>query len=184
MEKFGEEEKPKINSPKDFDDLNILKSIFEHRVNFFLQKSVTKLASLVEKKEHQMTAWNKSQPFFLQNLARAYGENYTFNCFKEKLENMQSSSTKDVLFKFLKLYSLVIFENDSGNLRYDNFIESETFDIIKDEILELCEQLKDEVIGILDIISFPDFVLDAPFGASDGKYMERYFNKILNFKFK
>jgi len=53
-------------------------------------------------------------------------------------------------------------------LRENDFIKAESFDLIKDEMLELCKILLSEFISIIDIIAPPDFILGAPLGfASD-----------------
>ena len=78
-------------------------------------------------------------------------------------------------------FSLTIFENDSGVLRNDDFMSSDSIYVIKEEVLDLCNELKEEMIGILDVIAPPDEVLQAPMGRSDGKMYESYLNKVFAF---
>jgi acyl-CoA oxidase len=184
-----------LSSGKDLDDINLLQKIFEFRINFHLQKTVMKLADRVEdKKDGVMTAWNNSQVFYIQNMAKAYIEYFVFNAFKERIESIekldlkslnksseQIQSTKKVLFKFLKLYSLTIFDLDNGTLRNEDFLASDSLYIIKEEILELCSELKNEMISILEIIAPPDEILQAPMGRSDGRMYESYLNKVFAF---
>lgn len=129
-----------------------------------------------------MNAWNSTQSFLLQNLAKTYAENYILHCYIETINKIEDKGTKTMITKFLTLYCLTVFDSDVGILRTYNFINDQAIYIIKEEILKLCEELQNEVIGIFDVISPPNFILSSAFGTSDGKMYENYFNKILNFK--
>lgn len=155
--------------------------MFFFKANLLLRKSVEKLALLAVTEKQPLNMWNKSQSFYIQNLGKTYTEIYIYDCFKKIVDKCQDKNTKIMLFKFLKLYSLTIFENDFGLLRHNDFISSEAPFIIREEILSLCNDLKNELIGILDVISPPDFILNSAFGLSDGKMIENYFNKIMNY---
>jgi acyl-CoA oxidase len=178
-----------LASGKDLDCFALLKRMFEFRINFHLQKTVMKLADRVEdKKDGLMTAWNNSQVFYIQNLVKSYSDYYVFNAFRNNIDSIEklgikknTESTKKMLLKFLKLFALTIFENDSGVLRNDDFMTSDSIYVIKEEVLDLCNELKEEMIGILDIIAPPDEVLQAPMGRSDGKMYESYLNKVFAF---
>jgi acyl-CoA oxidase len=174
-------EKIEINDKKDLDDVNLLSNIFEHRINTVLQKAVQRLATEVGKKNDLIVSWNNSQVFYIQILSKCYIENFVFDSFRQLIENIDNLSTKNMMLKFLKLYSLVVFDNDIGSLRNEDYISSDAVYVIKDEILSLCDNLKDELIGILDIIAAPDEILNCPLGFSNGTNYDSYFNKILDY---
>jgi hypothetical protein len=54
--------------------------------------------------------------------------------------------------------------------------------VIKDLILQLSLELKDETIGILDALAPPDEVLGSPFGQSDGDIYNAYLKQIYSSK--
>jgi hypothetical protein len=70
------------------------------------------------------------------------------------------------------LFALVQLERDMVYLRENDFISSESCDLIRNEILELNNNLKDHAVTICDAISPPDEVLGSPLGHSDGKVIE------------
>jgi len=38
--------------------------------------------------------------------------------------------------------------------------------------------LKEEAVGLIDVVAPPDFALGSPFGASDGDIYNRYLNQV------
>ena len=187
FETLSDKPSVRITSAADLDDFSQLKRIFEYKINFNLQRTVMKLSSRVEeKKDELLVAWNNSQVYYIQPLVKSYIENFVFDSFRGRIESIQgtnesTASTKKMLGKFLKLYSLSIFNSDMTVLRNEDYLSSESVYIIKEEILDLCESLKDEFIGIIDCIAAPDEVLNAPLGRSDGRIWESYLNKVFAF---
>jgi len=161
--------KMQINSQADLQNLDNLISMLEFRVNLLLQKSVGRLAEKIGTKKSSFEAWNDTQVFYLQNMARAWGELYVFNCFKEKINSITDSPTKKVLVKLLCLFALVQLERDMVYLRENDFIGSDACDMIRNEIIDLNDHLKDHIVTIIDAISPPDKIIGAPLGHSDGK---------------
>jgi len=177
LKKFDEVSSSKLDlqSPKDLYDINNITALLEFRVNILLMKSVGRLAEKIGNKVKPFDAWNDTQTFYLQSMAKSFGELHAFNCFKAKLENFTESPTKKVLREFMILFALVQLERDMVYLRENDFISSESCDLIRNEILELNNVLKDHAVSICDAISPPDEVLGSPLGHSDGKVFN-YFN--------
>ena len=40
---------------------------------------------------------------------------------------------------------------------------------IRDSIVELCNELKDDAIALVDVVAPPDFILSSPIGSSNGE---------------
>jgi len=184
LDKFGEISNMKLNlnSQSDLQNLENLVNMLEYRVNLLLEKSVGRLAKKIENKKSPFEAWNDSQVFNLQSMARAWAELYAFNCFRNKINTITDSLTKNVLTKLLCLFGLVSLENDMVYLRENDFISSEACDLMRDEILDLNDYLKDHVLNIIDAISPPDEIIGAPLGHSDGKvYLIKDLRKLYYF---
>ncbi len=184
LSKFSEvlNEKIDINNPEDLKNINLLLDMLEHKCNLLLQKSVIRLSELIDSNITPFDAWNDSQIFYLQNLARCYGELYVFNCFKSKIEQLVDSSTKNVLLNLLQLFGLTLIEKDLALLRENDYIQSNACDLIKNEVLNICKGMKNELITVLDVISPPDEVLGAAVGTSTGFIFDNYLNGVYNFK--
>lgn len=78
----------------------------------------------------------------------------------------------------MTLHILDLLNRDIGTYNIGGFITSEQHESIRSHILRLCNALKDEYIGIIDALAPPDFILQAPFGQSDGDIYNRYIGMI------
>ena len=168
MDKLGDEpEKPNLSESKHLHNLDTLIKMFEFRSLLLVQKSVGRLAERVDKKHHQFEAWNNSQTFFIQHLIRSYSELFCLKSSARLIDVLRDESTKVMLEKFLVLYALSSIEADIGIYRENDYVTSEGYDLIKNEILSLCADLSKEFISIMDVITPPDSILQSPLGASD-----------------
>lgn len=174
--------KTKIETSKDCHNLDTIRLCLQHRTLVLLQKAVEKLANEVqEKKTPVLVAWNNSQAFYIQPMVKAYTEYFVFESFHEVVEKIQEKKTQDLMMKFLKLYSFTVLDSDWSLLRNEDFIDSSIVFTIKDEILNLCNDLKTQLIPILDIIGPDDEILQAPLGRSDGRIWDAYISKVFAF---
>ena len=160
--------KLRIDSPKSLYDLNILRDLFEFRVNSLLGRSFEKIMRN-EKQLNNLDNFNNAQVFYFQKATLAYGELYIFNQFVLRIIDLEDNETKGLLKNICILFSLNNLEKDLDILRDSDFIGSETCYLIKEEIMNLCELLKDQLIPIIDVIAPRDEILGAPLGYSDGK---------------
>ena len=154
-------------------DFNILRDLFEFRLNTLLKKSHEKLTKN-EKNLNAFDNFNDCQLFYFQKATIAYGELYVFNCFVSKINELTANETQEILKQICVLFTLNNLEKDLDILRQDDYIISSTCDQIKEEIINLCDKLKDQLIPILDVIAPRDEILGAPLGYSDGKVNEKY----------
>ena len=70
-----EDDKCKAKTDKEFLSEDNFVSLFEFRANLLLQRSAIKLSlKIAEGKLNQIEAWNQTQVFHLNDLAKAYGE--------------------------------------------------------------------------------------------------------------
>jgi hypothetical protein len=113
------------------------------------------------------------------------GEYYACITFAKTVEGVSSSSSvRTVLNKFVILYCLNVLDNDIVTLRHNDYIKSETVDLIRETILKLVGELSEYFIQIIDIIAPDDHVLTAPMGGKMDpessmiykKFTEKLFN--------
>lgn len=165
-----------LNSQADLQNVENLITMLEYRTNLLLQKSVGRLAEKIGDKKSPFDAWNDTQVFYLQNMAKSWGELWVFNSFKNRVDLLTDSPTRKVLVKLLCLFALVSLERDLVYLRENDFVSSEACDFIRNEILDLNDHLKDHIVTIIDAISPPDEIIGAPLGHSDGKVKKKLFS--------
>lgn len=167
LDKLGQNlTKIEISEKSQLHNCSILVDLFEHRAAVLVKKTLEKLSKFSQS-DHKMDIWNNSQVFYIQHVAKSYAELFVLREFKESIENVKDNSTKIMLNKFLVLYALNSVENDIGIFRENDFISAEAYDLIKNEITDLLDDLSKEIVSILDVISPPDHVLGSPFGSSD-----------------
>ena len=98
-----------------------------------------------------------------------------FNAFYERTKELSAGPEKEVLTKLLSLFGAnLIVKNYLGCL-YQGFIAHDSnstlsaADLYQNGILSILPTLKNEAIGLIDSIAFPDFITDSPLGMSDGE---------------
>lgn len=57
-------------------------------------------------------------------------------------------------------------------------ISGEQIGILKKIIINKCAELKDQIIGVLDVMAPPDCAMNSIFGCFDGNIYEKYINAI------
>lgn len=86
------------------------------------------------------------------------------------IETIQSYPSKNILTKLLSLYGLWSLENHISILYEGGFTTNSQISFyIKEGILQLCDQLKNEAIALVDVIAPDDFLISSPLGKSDGQ---------------
>lgn len=119
-------------------------------------------------------AFNNVQPFYSVELSKSFGEAWIAETSLTSVSKIANEANKKVLSKFMTLYLLETIDKDIGNFRFGGFINCTQHETIRSTILKLSNELKSEYIGVIDALSPPDFILQAPFGASDGDIYNRY----------
>lgn len=117
------------------------------------------------------TARNYAKVYRTSVLTRAYCEHLALNFFLKEAENhSQDSNIATVLEKLGKLYGLwsldkhLIYFYEGGYACGPNMAK-----FVKESILKLCADLKPEMMGVIDALAPPDYVLNSVLGKSDGK---------------
>lgn len=98
-----------------------------------------------------------------------------FNAFYERTLELPAGPEKDVLTKLLSLFGAKLIVKNYLGCLYQGFIAHDSnsapsaADLYQTGILNLLPTLKDEAVGLIDSIAFPDFITDSPLGMSDGE---------------
>lgn len=97
-------------------------------------------------------------------------QHFLLQKFLEKIEDTSESALQTVLLNIFSLYGLFSLEKFINILYQGGYASGDQPSLmIQDGITELCSRLKNEAVGLVDVIAPPDFVLNSVLGASDGQ---------------
>ena len=149
---------------------DLLLQLLEHRVNMYLHSTVTKLQSNAGNSSDMQQAWNKTQVFHIQELAKSFGELLIAKEFcKFANELLQKDQTTGQAFKdFFYIYAIEILQKDIGVFLEAAFSKNQ-IKVVKDCLVSLCESAEVTSLKLVEAVSPPDSVLGSAIGASDGQ---------------
>ena len=117
-----------------------------------LQKTAWELAGkLQDDGIHPFDAWNDTQVFYMQELAKAYGELTLVAEFKANLERTQKTNedTRECLHLMFRLDALHRMNKDIGFWLESRYIEPEVHpQMIREGIKECLQRLKRHMIAL------------------------------------
>eukprot|EP00794_Sanderia_malayensis_P014289 gene14289-15776_t len=147
-----------------------LLAAYDWLVCYLLAESDRKLSSLLQSGIDEFSAKQKSQVFFCRSLSIAFIERVALERFYRKVfcdDIPEKIST--VGRNMYLLYGLWSLEKHQNTLFQGGYIKcGEDVKSIHSEILRLCEELKSDVVTLVDAFAPPDWVLQAPIGLSNG----------------
>ncbi|KAF5298166.1 hypothetical protein FQA39_LY02590 [Lamprigera yunnana] len=153
---------------QDFANLDNIISMYKWLVCYLLKVSHEKYEQLSQNME-QFWAKSESQVYYLKHLAAVYVQHFMI----EKIYNMvleaDDLEIKNILKKILTLYGVWTLEKyltsfyEGGYANGPNLV---TF--VQTSILNLCKDLKNDAVALVDVIAPPDFLNNSVLGQSDG----------------
>jgi len=149
------------------------------RICYLLSEGTKKLSGQLTSKD-TFTAFNDSQVFFLQNAAKAFMDWIIIDKFMENIENLklEFQALKPVLMLCCDLFALWCIEKDISVYLAGGYFSGKQSYIIKEIVLQLVREFKNEAIAIVDSIAPPDEVIWSPLGQSDGEIYKNLFNTV------
>lgn len=115
-------------------------------------------------------ARNEIQVYHAKTLAIAYIQHFILMKFFEVVNEATEPELKSVLLKLFSLYGLWSLEKHLGILYQGGYASGEEpAALIQEAILNLCKELKNDAVALVDVIAPPDFLLNSVLGASDGE---------------
>lgn len=167
-----------IKDKKDFLNLNVIEKIFEFRLRFLISQSSKELNKKIDELPDVFAAWNQTQIYYLKNMGLAYGNLFIL---KENIKEINNSNYNKDTIKTLKLLALLwslnqIYENIGEFLV---FFTKENINDIKDLICELCKEIKDKSISIIESVCVPDEILNSPIALKNKEIYQEFLGKLL-----
>lgn len=173
-------------SVKDCFNPKVVLDTYKWLVCRLLLDSASRLQSQSKLGADSFTAKNNSQVYFARSLSLAYIEHFVLSRFLSLIEegkegNMPSEPIKTVLTKMFCLFGLWRLEKYVSTLYQGGYISGpEPTMLMQEAILELCGQLKDDSVALVDAIAPPDFILNSPIGKSDGQIYKNLYTAMIN----
>ena len=106
--------------------------------------------------------------------AKAHTVGYLFHRFFDGVKQTPES-LKPVLVKLCALYGLYNIQENSGSFLQYGYYDAHQIDLVKQNVLELCREIRKDAISLVDAFNLPDFLLNSPFGRFDGDVYTHYF---------
>mmetsp|Transcript_17772 Transcript_17772/g.17743 ORF Transcript_17772/g.17743 Transcript_17772/m.17743 type:complete len:483 (+) Transcript_17772:639-2087(+) len=166
--------KPHFESSQELENETLIIDLIEYRLNLLLHQSLLKLQESTANSVDMVDAWNKSQPFYVQEACKAYGEYIMAHDF---LRFVKDIAAKDetlgrIMRKYWLLYTIGVIEK-SLVVFMEHLFNSSHIKIVRDSIMRLCNELAEDSIRIIDALAPPDLVIGSVLGVSDGQIYKK-----------
>ena len=157
-------------------NLLLMKQFLDHRTRLLVAKSVSKLQENGGKFGDAVETWNQTQVFFLHPLALAFGEKICVDEFVKTVEvtKAKCAQTGEMLSRMCELYVLSKVVNDLGTFRDHDYLTYTQAQTIKDYVLDLCNELAESSVRIIDAVAYPDQLHGSVFGVRNGDIYKCY----------
>uniref|UniRef100_T1K448 Acyl-coenzyme A oxidase n=1 Tax=Tetranychus urticae TaxID=32264 RepID=T1K448_TETUR len=163
-------------------------------VCYLLRSSYLKLANQTSTLGDPFSAKNATQVYYLRSLAIVFFEAEALDRFQRFIDEFPAPEEISVVLKQLGLlYGLWSIEKhmsilyESGYFPQSSVKSSPQSSLligpsthIKETILRLCNELKDNAVALVDSFAPPDHILNSSLGASDGRIYENIFAALEN----
>ncbi|XP_054564351.1 peroxisomal acyl-coenzyme A oxidase 3 isoform X2 [Eptesicus fuscus] len=170
-----------VASLQDCLDSAVPLAAYEWLVCYLLRESHQKLAQEKRAGSSDFDARNNSQAYCCRSLALAFLELTVVRRFHQHTHQPGvPPPLRAVLRRLSALYGLWSLSQHTALLYRGGYFSGERAGkMLEDAILELCSQLKDDAVALVDVIAPPDFVLDSPIGRADGELYRNLWGAVL-----
>ncbi|ELW62782.1 Peroxisomal acyl-coenzyme A oxidase 3 [Tupaia chinensis] len=144
---------------------------YQWLVCYLLQESYRKLDQEKRSGRSDFEARNNCQVFRCRPLALAFLELTVVHRFHEHTHGPSvPPSLRGVLGRLSALYALWSLSRHTAVLYQGGYFSgTQAGAMMEQAMLDLCSQLKDDAVALVDVLAPPDFVLDSPIGRADGE---------------
>ncbi|ESO97330.1 hypothetical protein LOTGIDRAFT_159357 [Lottia gigantea] len=174
----------KASSPTDCCQPQVALAAYKWLVCYLTMESAERVKQESLSGKDSFTARNDSQAFYCRTLSLAYIECNILERFVKLLEEKDNEATpvelKPVLTRLCALYGLWSMEKHLTTFYQGGYVSgSEPPKLIRESILKLCRELKNDAVSLVDAIAPPDYILSSPIGLSDGQIYKNLYGAML-----
>ncbi|KAM8939550.1 peroxisomal acyl-coenzyme A oxidase 3 [Pelodytes ibericus] len=162
-------------------DCTVPLEAYKWLVCYYLRESYTKLQQETRKASYDFDARNNSQVYYCRSLALSFIEHTILQKYHDHtLDSSTPANLQPVLRKLCALYGLWSLSKHLAVLYQGGYCTGEVpGKVIQGAILDLCSQLKDEAVALVDAIAPPDFILNSPIARADGELYKNLWSTVL-----
>lgn len=168
-------------APQNIATLDDLIKVYRFLVSYLLVRSKEKLDQKLKELGDPFMAKNQSQVYYLRTLTIAFFECTSLQRFHTFVYRPEvPEGLRKILVKLAITYGLWCLEKHYPTLISANYLVngSKLVDNTRSLLLDLCADLKNEAVALVDVFAPPDFILNSVLGYSDGKVYEHIFEAI------
>lgn len=160
----------------------VILNSYEWLMCYLLQESDQKLQEQLSRGLDQFTARNNCQAYFLRSLALNFAEYTVLQGFYNYVKNpVLPQDISAVLRKLCSLYGLWSLEKNLSTLYQGGYVSgSRVATLMRQAIVQLCADLKDDAVSLVDVVAPPDHVLNSALGVADGRIYENIYNALVH----
>lgn len=156
---------------------------YQFLVSWLLRASSEKVANELSKCGGNLfIARSQSQVYYLRSLSIAYFECDIISRFHRFYsDEFVEPSLRRVCAKLNHLFALWSLEKHLATLYEGNHIPDTIKPVtsIREKVLSLCAELKDDAVSLVDVYAPPDFILNSSLGYADGKIYENIWKALV-----
>nr|XP_033806000.1 peroxisomal acyl-coenzyme A oxidase 3 [Geotrypetes seraphini]XP_033806010.1 peroxisomal acyl-coenzyme A oxidase 3 [Geotrypetes seraphini]XP_033806019.1 peroxisomal acyl-coenzyme A oxidase 3 [Geotrypetes seraphini]XP_033806029.1 peroxisomal acyl-coenzyme A oxidase 3 [Geotrypetes seraphini] len=166
---------------KDCMDSSVALAAYQWLVCYLLRESYKKLQKEKQNGSSDFEARNNSQVYHCRTLALAYIECTVLQRYHEFIQDSSTpSNLQPVLKRLCALYGLWSLSKHMVVLYQGGYcVGEQPGRVIQNTILDLCAELKDDAVALVDVIVPPDFILNSPIARADGELYKNLWTTML-----
>ena len=142
-------------------DPNFHLSAFRYRERNILTSAARRFKHRIDEGMDSFEAFNDCQYHFVQ-AAFAYVERVVIEQFVEAVENCEDEELKAVLKQLCDLFALWQIEKNKGWYLEQGYLEGVKTKAIRNQVNQLCAELRQDAVALVDAFAIPDSCLAAP----------------------
>ncbi|KAK5644684.1 hypothetical protein RI129_005984 [Pyrocoelia pectoralis] len=157
------------SSTKHVKTVEFIRQTYEWLITYLLKITHQKQMELMTT-QNRFTARNHSQVYKATVLSKAYGEYVTLKYYWKCIYDQNLERDLVVVLEALGLlYGLSSLDKHLVYLLQGNYDSGPLVQLVKDAILDLCEDVKNYAVPVTDALAPSDFVINSVLGKADGK---------------
>jgi acyl-CoA oxidase len=138
---------------------------FKYRERDILTSAARRLKKHLDSGMDSFDAFNQTQ-FHLLNVGHAFIERVVLEQFQLAIENVEDRECKAALVKLCSLFALSQIEKNKGWYLEHGYMEGVKTKAIRKVVNELCWEVRQEAVPLVDAFKIPDSLLGAPIARS------------------